>query len=186
MLGTGVPHLGHTSTRAHPLICFRPGRQGGFRLIPVHDGSLVTPVQKSRHCSPMRACRHEAPHALLVVPSGHRPEGPASIGQKAATLKTGRCLDLTQGAVSIKYEERQEANRSNSQARDTDKWHTFTPGSDHPPPNYYFRLLTSVNRILVSGARPFSAVRSDRTSQQRERKILPPRVFSATVPRRPR
>jgi hypothetical protein len=46
MLGTGVPHLGHTSTLAHPFVCF-PGRQGGFRLIPVHHGSLVTPVQKS-------------------------------------------------------------------------------------------------------------------------------------------
>jgi hypothetical protein len=152
MLGTRVQHLGHTSTCTHPLICFVPGRQGGLRLIPVHHGSLVTPVQKSRHCCAMGACRHEAPHTLLVVPGGHRPEGPASIGQHAPPLKPGRCLGLAQGPVSVECEERQEANRSNSQARDTDKRHIFPPGLLTRLPKYYFQLRNSVDRVLASPA----------------------------------
>ena len=101
MLGTGLPHLGRTSTRAHSLIGFRPGRRGSFRLVPVHNGSLVTPVQKSRHRGFMSACRHEAPHTLLAVPSSHRPEGPVMIAQKASRLKPERSLCLAQGAQSI-------------------------------------------------------------------------------------
>lgn len=142
MLGTRVPHLGHTSTGAHPLICFRPGGQGSLRLFPMDNGSLVTPVQKPRHSCAMRACRHEAPHTLLIFPSGHRPEGPASVRQQAATLKPGRRLDLAHGAVSIAHEEGQEANRSNSQARDTDKGHTtLTPGSSLLHPGHWFPLV---------------------------------------------
>lgn len=61
--------------------------------------------------------------------------------------------------MSVECEERQEANRSNSQARDTDKRHTFTPEACSPaPPKYYFQLLTSLNRVLVlptaQGAEP--------------------------------
>jgi hypothetical protein len=74
MLRTRVPYFGHTSIRTHPLICFRPGRQNSLRLIPMHNGGLITPVQKPRHRLLVRACGHIAPHALLIVPSCHGPE----------------------------------------------------------------------------------------------------------------
>jgi hypothetical protein len=98
--GKSMWHAGDWAS-AHSLIGFRPGWRGSFRLLPVHNGSLVTPVQKSRHRGFMSACRHKAPHTLLAVPSSHRPEGPVMIAQKASRLKPERSLCLAQGAQSI-------------------------------------------------------------------------------------
>lgn len=120
---TGISHLGGTAAGAHPLVGFGPGGQGRFGLFPMNDGSLVAPVQESRHGRRMGASGHVSAHALLTVPSGHGPEGPASIGQNLSTLKPWSSPDLTQGTQRSKGEERQEADRTESQARDADEGH---------------------------------------------------------------
>jgi hypothetical protein len=127
MLGTGVTHFGGPPTHPYPLICFAPGWESSFRLIPMHNSRLIAPIQKPWHRRLVSSRHHEKPHTLLFVPGGHGPEGPASICQKTTAPKSRRLSNLPQGAKSVQHEGRQEANRPNPQARDTDKGHAFTP-----------------------------------------------------------
>ena len=120
---TGVSHLRGTASLAHAFVRFRPGGESGFRLAPMREGSLITPIQKMGHRSAVGACRHELTHTLLSVPGCHRPEGPASVSQERAVLKSRRLLYLPQRAEGMKYEKWDETKGSDSQARKTDKNH---------------------------------------------------------------
>ena len=62
------PYLGGTAALSHSLASVKPRRQTSFRLIPVRHGGLVAPVEKMRHCFPVRSRPHEASHIVLIVP----------------------------------------------------------------------------------------------------------------------
>ena len=88
MLRARISDLRGTATFAHALVRFRPRRNLSPRLRPVGYGCLIAPFQKMRHRGLVRPRHHELPHTLLAVPEGDRPEGPFSIGQQRACLKS--------------------------------------------------------------------------------------------------
>jgi hypothetical protein len=116
MLGTGVEHLRCAADLADAFVSVGPGREGGFGLGPMGDGSLITPMEKMWHGFLVRPVRHELAHALLSVPGSHRPKGPASVSQQRPYLESGRLLYLPEGAEGIQRKEGDETNRSDSQA----------------------------------------------------------------------
>ena len=123
VIRTRVSHLRGTAALAYAFVSFGPGGESGFRLAPMREGSLITPIQQMGHRSAVGACRHELTHTLLSIPGCHRPEGPASVSQERAVLKSRRLLYLPQRAEGMKYEKWDETKGSDSQARKTDKNH---------------------------------------------------------------
>jgi hypothetical protein len=123
LIRTRVSHLRCAAALAHAFVRFRPGGESGFRLAPMRDGSLITPIQKMWHGSAVRTCGHELTHTLMSIPGCHRPEGPASIGQERAALKSGRLLYLPHRAERMKYKERDETKGPDSQAGKADEYH---------------------------------------------------------------
>ena len=110
MLRARISHLRGTATFTHALVCFRPRRNLGLRLRPVCDGCLIAPIQKMRHRGLMRPRQHKLPHTLLAVPECDRPEGPSSVGQQRARLKSARAFYLPQRPPRMKREERKKSN----------------------------------------------------------------------------
>src|SRR5450432_3425983 len=92
----------------------------------MHDGCLVTPVQKSWHRCAVGACRHVTKDALVSVPSSHGPEGPIPVGKKFPALEPGGYFDLAQRSVGVQRKGGQEPDGTQSQTRDTDERQTFT------------------------------------------------------------
>ena len=123
VIRTWVSHLRCMAALAHAFVRFRPGGESGFRLAPMRDGSLITPIQKMRHGSAVGACRHKLTHTLRGIPGCHRPEGPASVSQERAVLKSRRLLYLPHRAERVKYEKRDETKGPDSQAGKADENH---------------------------------------------------------------
>lgn len=123
MANTGKPHLGRTPTVTHAPIGFIPCRQSVFRLIPMHNGCLVTPIEKVRHRPTVRAAGHESPHAVRTIPDRHRPESPSPIGEKRTALELGRSLDLFDGAERVHRKRRQKAHGPYAEPSDADERH---------------------------------------------------------------
>src|SRR6201987_6563728 len=101
MASTGKRHLGRPPALTHPLIGFIPCRKIVSRLIPMHHGCLVTPIQKVGHRPMMGTAGHVSPHAVLTISDRHRPEGPSPIGQKRTAFEPGRSLTLFYGAERV-------------------------------------------------------------------------------------
>jgi hypothetical protein len=59
----------------------------------------------------------------MGIPGCHCPEGPAPVGQECPVLKSWCLFYLPQRAEHVKDEEWDKANRSNSQARQTNEYH---------------------------------------------------------------
>jgi hypothetical protein len=81
VLRAGVPHFGRSPALAHSPVRFSPGGKRAFRLRPVHDGSLVAPIEQVGHGHTVCASSHIATHAVLPVPGRHCPKGPAAVQQ---------------------------------------------------------------------------------------------------------
>jgi hypothetical protein len=120
---TGVSDLRCAAALAQAFVRFRPGGESGFRLAPMRDRGFIAPIQKMRHRSAVGARRHELTHTLLSIPGSHCPEGPASVSQERALLKSMRLLYLPHRAERIKYKARYETKGPDSQAGKADENH---------------------------------------------------------------
>lgn len=127
MLRARISHLRRTATFAHALVCFHPRRNLSPRLRPVGYGCLITPIHKMRHRGLVRPRHHKLPHTLLAVPDCDRPEGPSSIGQERARLKSARAFYLPQRTPRVKRKERKKSNRADSEPCQTNKCHSLRP-----------------------------------------------------------
>jgi len=127
MLRTRISHLRGTATFTHALVCFRPRRNLRVRLRPVRDRCLIAPIQKMRHRGLVRPRQHKLPHTLLAVPHRDRPEGPSSIGQQRARLKSARAFYLPQRPPRMKREERKKSNRADSEPCHANECHSLPP-----------------------------------------------------------
>ena len=123
MTRTRKPHLGHAPSLIHAPIGFIPCRRIVFRLIPMHNGCLVTPIEKVRHRPTMRIAGHVSPHILLTIPDRHRPESPPPIDQKRTAFESGRPLNLLDGSGRVYRKRRQKADGAYPQASDAHKRH---------------------------------------------------------------
>ena len=123
VIRTRVSHLRGTAALAHAFVRFRPGGESGFRLAPMRDRGLITPIQKMGHGPAVGACGHELTHTLLGIPGCERPESPTAVGQESAALKSRRLLYLPHRAERVQYKARYETKGPDSQARKTDKNH---------------------------------------------------------------
>ena len=139
VIRTGVSHLGCTAALAHAFVRFCPGRESGFRLAPMRDRSLITPIQKMWHGSLVGTRRHELTHTLSGIPGCHRPECPASVGQERAVLKSRGLLYLPQRAQRVQCKKWYETKRPDPQAGKADENHyqlttpaILLPGSVYP------------------------------------------------------
>jgi hypothetical protein len=127
MLRARISHLRGTATFTQALVCLNPRRNLRVRLRPVCDRCLIAPIQKMRHRGFVRPGQHELPHTLLAVPECDRPEGPSSIGQQRARLKSPRAFYLPQRPPGMKREERKKSNRADSEPCQTNECHSLPP-----------------------------------------------------------
>ena len=111
-----MEHLRCTAGVTHFSVSLRPGREGGFRLGPMRNRSLIAPMEQLRHRALVGARCHEGAHAFLTIPGGHGPEGQASINQERPALKSRRFPDLPERTECMKYKQREKAERPDSQA----------------------------------------------------------------------
>ncbi len=123
VLGRRVSHFRGTPCVSHAPVSFDPGGKRFFNLGPVRDRGLIAPVEKVRHCLLMGAVGHVPPHTLLAIPGGHRPEGPATVGQNGSGVETRGFPDLAQRAKSMKDELRYEPDGPNPEAGQANENH---------------------------------------------------------------
>ena len=130
MLRARISDLRGTASFAHALVCFHPRRNLSFRLRPVGYRCLIAPIQKMRHRGLVRPRQHKLPHTLLAVPKRDRPEGPFSIRQERARLKSPRAFYLPQRPPRVKRKERKKSNRTDSEPCQTNECHSLLPLND--------------------------------------------------------
>jgi hypothetical protein len=152
MASTGKPHLGRTPTLTHVPIGFIPCRWIVSRLFPMHNGCLVTPIEKVRHRPAMRSAGHVLPHVVLTIPDRHRPESPTPIDEKRTGFESGRPLDLLDGTGRVHRKRRQKSDGPYPQASDAHKRHPSfidhdlraRAEADFKPPHYPVRPSPAV------------------------------------------
>jgi hypothetical protein len=139
MVRTGVAHLRGTAALAHAFVRFLPGGKCGFRLAPMGDGGLITPMQKMRHGPAVGTRRHELTHTLRTIPGCHRPECPTAVVQERAVLKSRRLLYLAHRAERVNKKARYETKGPDPQTGKADENHyhlttpaILLPGSVYP------------------------------------------------------
>jgi hypothetical protein len=134
--------LGGAAGRAHALVGFFPGGEGGVLGIgyrvwgrgwgvgcgvcPVGDGGFVAPFDKVRHGGLVGSGEHELAHTFFAVPGGHGPEGEVLVGEECAGKEAGCAADLVARAESVEQEGGEEADGADAEAGEGDEGHGKT------------------------------------------------------------
>jgi hypothetical protein len=147
MARTGESNLGGAPILTHLLVSFIPGRQAIFGPIPMHNGCLVTPVEKVWHRGTVRTIGHELSHAVLAIPGRHGPKSPTAIGQDRPSFEAGCLLDLSKRTKRVHDKRRQKASRPYPEPSYADERHRSFIGWPRPPVNGVRFLLTRYPEI---------------------------------------
>src|ERR1700759_5537758 len=123
MASAGKRHLGRPPALTHALIGFIPCRKIVSRLIPMHHGCLVTPIEEVGHRPMMGTAGHVSPHVVLTIPDRQRPEGPSPIDEKRTAFQSGRSLDLFDGSERMHCKRRQKAHGPYAEPSDAHERH---------------------------------------------------------------